>query len=78
MTAKKRRMKLGKVIRRETGLPLPVCMTAAKMIDRDKGEELQWTAATEEFVQSIKCGDGCCCFGRELVGPRGSYRFARY
>ena len=76
MTAKKRRMKLGKAIRRETGLPLPVCMTAAKLIDRAREREVETTEITRDASHPVRCGDGCCFVARELVGPRGSYRYS--
>lgn len=89
MTAKKRRRNLGKKIRQETGLPLPVCMRAAKLIDRGDSTDMIYGRRTPDgewrvpvqfigLVQTnfFSCGPECCgSNGYKLVGPRGSYAF---
>lgn len=77
MTAKKRRRNLGKRIRQETGLSLPVCMRAAKLIDRgESGYELSTHPLIGSHVSGVNfpCGPECCGFrGYILSGPRGEY-----
>jgi len=80
MTAKKRRRNLGKRIRQETGLPLPVCMRAAKLIDRGDGYDMVYKDMPlfSGCVQTnyFFCGPECCgSNGYKLVGPRGEYNF---
>lgn len=76
MTAKKRRRNLGKTIRQKTGLPLPIAMKAAKLIDRGCGYDLISHPLTEQHVKAVSfsCGPECCGFrGYILSGPRGEY-----
>ena len=62
---------LGKLIRRETGLPLPIAMRAAKLIVRGR----QWDISDEiRLPRWFGCGPDCCGFaGYKLVGPRGEW-----
>lgn len=80
MTAKKRRKILGKRIREATGLSLPVCMRAAKLIDRGDamdiiyGKSLLFSGLAQ--TSFFSCGPDCCGpSGYKLVGPRGEYQF---
>jgi hypothetical protein len=76
MTAKKRRRNLGKTIRQKTGLPLPVAMRAAKLIDRGDRWDLSTHPLTMDHTKAVSfsCGPECCGFkGYVLVGPRGEY-----
>ena len=89
MTAKKRRQKLGKKIRKETGLPLPTAMRAAKLIDRGDGVTMVYGTRTPDnewrvpvmFIGLIthsyfSCGPTCCgSNGYKLNGPKGSFVF---
>ena len=90
MTAKKRRRQLGRKIRKETGLPFPVCMQAAKLIARGDSMTIVYGRRTPdnewrvpvEFLGLAKtayfpCGPDCCgpC-GYKLVGPKGEFEFS--
>lgn len=89
MTSKKRRRNLGKTIRQETGLPLPIAMRAAKLIDRGDGTVMVYGRRTPDgewrvpvqfiglaSVSYFGCGPECCgSNGYKLVGPRGEYVF---
>lgn len=80
MTSKKRRFRLGKRIRLETGLPLPVCMRAAKLIDRGDSLDIIYGNLTifsgVTATSYFSCGPDCCGpEGYKLVGPRGEFRF---
>ncbi len=90
-TVKKRARNRGKVIRRETGLPLPVCMRAAKLIERGRGCDIIYGILNTEtnvrafapiFEGVVKanyfsCGAECCgSNGYKLKGPRGEYVFS--
>lgn len=72
-TLKRMRVKLGKAIRRQTGLKLPVAMRAAKLIAGFRAYEMD---SSEMFtIRKHYCGDGCCYLGAEIVGPKGSYEY---
>jgi hypothetical protein len=89
MIAKKRRRRLGKKIRQETGLPFTVCMQAAKLIDRGDSMTIVYGRRTPdnewrvpvEFIGLAKvsffpCGPECCgSNGYDLIGPKGKFHF---
>lgn len=70
-TFKSQGRKLGKLIRKETGLPLPIAMRAAKLIVRGR----VWDIVSEHRVpRFFDCGPDCCGFkGYVLSGPKGEY-----
>jgi hypothetical protein len=63
---------LGKLIRKETGLALPLAMRAAKLIVRGR----EWDISSElRFPRYFGCGPECCGFeGWVLRGPKGDYK----
>lgn len=76
MTIKKQARAKGKEIRRITGLPLPVCMRAAKLIVRDRRYDILGKKIFNEHVTSVPfwCGYECCgTKGYILVGPKGEF-----
>jgi hypothetical protein len=78
-TTKKRARTLGKKIRLETGLALPIAMRAAKLIERGRGIDILYHATLSEFAHPTyySCGPECCgSNGHKLVGPRGEYPFS--
>lgn len=78
MTTKKSKMLLGKKIRKETGLPLPLAMRAAKKVYARKAGELLTDPRFAGFVRIREaCADGPACCGYEyyLLGKRGDYFF---
>ena len=78
MTIKKRARARGKRIRQETGLPLPIAMRAAKLLERGRGYDLISHPLIESHVKYnyFSCGPECCgSNGYKLVGPRGEYVF---
>ena len=86
MTKKKERRILGKQIRRNTGLPLPVAQRLAKgvvksgaigfALDKNGGEtaRLAAQAVTWETIP-CDCGLSGCAYPDKLrvVGPKGTY-----
>ncbi len=74
-TLAKQSKKLGKAIRKATGIPLPNAMTYAKKLVRNDG----YVILNKEFVHSIRvelCGDGCCTeYRNKIIGPKGEYVF---
>jgi hypothetical protein len=71
MSVKSKGRRLGRMVRRVTGIPLPVAMSIGKRVAQGKGDyEL-----IEKFPQYFsKESRGCTCCGPEttLKGPRGS------
>lgn len=78
MTRKKRIRKLGKEIRKVTGIKLPVAMMAAKLIVQERHFDLQYHETTRADVHQLPfwCGWECCGgSGKfQLVGPKGIYK----
>ena len=75
MTRKKQRTALGRVIRRETGIPFPLAMLAAKKFVSGSRTDLKFDERFTPFVRHFDiCGDKWCC-GTEafIVGPKGRY-----
>jgi hypothetical protein len=75
MTKKKQRTALGRVIRRETGIPFPLAMLAAKKFVAGMAFDLKYDERYDSFVKHENvCGDRDCC-GTEafLEGPKGRY-----
>lgn len=76
MTKRKARMRLGKQIRKATGLPLPLAMLAARKVYRYEGSTLLSDPRFSGFITSLAlCGDGCCGYRYILAGKSGEYRF---
>lgn len=69
MLLKKERVKLGKSIRADTGVPLPVAMQMAKFILRYETYSLP-----KKFPTYVKTDVFCECCGPEtfINGPKGS------
>jgi hypothetical protein len=75
-TLKKRGRDLGKIIRRETGVPLPVAMQAGKLLVRDRRYDIIYDGKSI-FAGYTRSVVYCECCGPDhhlLVGPRGEYR----
>lgn len=76
MTKRKARVKLGKAIRKATGLPLPLAMLAARKVYRHEVAALLSDLRFAGFISRYAlCGDGCCGYGYLLAGKSGEYRF---
>lgn len=76
-TLKKQSRAKGKQIRKETGLPLPLCMRAGHKIVRGKGFDIKNLDWAKEHIEekTIRCGDGCCVnWITSLVGPKGKFK----
>lgn len=74
-TKKKQRVKLGREIRRATGIKLPLAMYAAKRIIRGDSYDVKYDDRFAPFVKYVPlCGDGCCGTAAYLEGPRGRYQ----
>jgi len=68
--------KLGKLIRRETGIPLPVAMRMGKLFARFRDWELESNDAMRPYLQSIYSGCTCCgVIGMMIKGKKGSIEF---
>lgn len=79
MTIKKSKMLLGKQIRKQTGLPLPLAMRAAKKLYARKHYELFNDSRFAGFISSRAIcpdGPGCCGSVHYFVGKRGEYLFS--
>jgi hypothetical protein len=64
----------GRKIRKATGLPLPVCMRAARFIARCDNYKVREHPLTSQHVVGVEFGCECCGTSHyELVGPRGAY-----
>lgn len=78
MTRKRKAQKLGKEIRKATGIKLPVAMRAAKFIIQNRAFELKYAEITRPFVRSLpfKCGWECCgeSGNMEIFGPKGTFQ----
>lgn len=73
--------KLGKKLRKETGLALPVCMRAAHLLVRDRGGELKNHPMIGPFIEyaMFPCGMDCCGpRGYQLAGPKGAVDIPGY
>jgi propanediol utilization protein len=75
MSIKSEGRRLGRNIRRITGIPLPVSLRMGKMIAQDK----HFSEFKEKFPDNVIhdtsfCGPGKCCVYSTItfVGPRGS------
>jgi len=66
--------RLGRMIRRITGLPFTTCMGIGKAIAQGKYEYDIAAKYPEAYViDSMRCGDGCCSYSNHTIrGPRGS------
>jgi hypothetical protein len=76
-TLKKQSRTIGKLIRKATGLPLPVCMRAGHKVVRGEGLEVKNASWASEHVKEEirRCGDGCCVeWDVFLVGPKGMFK----
>lgn len=73
MSVKSKSRTLGRMIRRVTGVPLPICMGIGKMVVQCKYEG----DIVEKFPEVVKrehftCGDRCCSYEKyQIVGPKG-------
>ncbi len=74
MSVKSKGRRLGRMIRRITGLPLPTCMGIGKMVAQGKDEYDIEQKFPAHFTRSMwRCGDGCCSGSKfALKGPRGT------
>ncbi len=73
MSIKSKGRKLGRQVRKETGLPFPIAMRAGKLLARNR----MWELSQHETFQSIPfdCGLECCGPSHyAIVGPKGQYR----
>jgi hypothetical protein len=78
MLRKYQARKIGKEIRKATGLPLPVCQRAGNLIVRDRAIEMLSLPMFSGHIEVtvFPCGMDCCGVdGHVLSGPKGSYRF---
>lgn len=77
MTKRKARIKLGKQIRKATGLPLPLAMLAARKVYRFEGFTLLSDPRFAGFIarRPLCRYDGCCGYSYILAGKSGEYRF---
>lgn len=69
MTYKKQASKLAKVVRKDTGLSLPVAGSMAKYMVRYKPLPEKFREYVKYFLPSC----GCCGPEYSLVGPAGEY-----
>lgn len=73
MSVKSKGRRLGKAIRRATGLPLPEAMGIAKLVVRERQYD-----ALAKFPDTVKrtettCSDGCCYTPEYVItGPKGN------
>lgn len=73
MSVKSKGRRIGRMIRRATGLSLPVAMKIGKMVaqNRDGTEIADKCSAVS--VQHFVCGDRCCSYPIFVVtGPKGN------
>ena len=74
MSIKSKGRTLGRMVRRITGLPLPICMKVGKMVAQGVCHwDLPKKFPTHFQTQYWQCGDKCCGSTRyTLTGPKGS------
>ena len=61
MSIKSKTRVMGRMLRRATGLSLPVCMQIGKMVVQGKPEyEIMAKHPTIFFTRYFQCGDKCC------------------
>jgi hypothetical protein len=85
MSVKKDRVRVGRKIRKTTGLSFPVSMRAAKIILRSGFYELRLALQNQPLLKEspakvevsyFSCGPECCgSNGYKLIGPKGEYLF---
>ncbi len=77
MTIKSRGRSLGRIIRRLSGLPLPIAMKLGKMVAQEKTESEMAEKFPDFFsMRTYRCGDGCCVYPiYTLKGKRGPFDF---
>jgi hypothetical protein len=76
MTLKRKRVLLGKKIRKATGLLLPIAMRMGKLILRGTGYEIRNLYPSLVKLNMFPCGVECCgSNGYKIVGPRGEFGF---
>lgn len=76
MSIKSKGRKLGRMVRRLTGLPLPIAMKIGKMVAQDKNaEDIQIKFPDILTIKQYVCGDKCCSYPiYTLTGPRDNFQ----
>lgn len=70
--------KLGKLIRRETGIPLPIAMRMGKLFARARDWEIESKENLKPYVSAILSNCDCCgSIGMKIVGKKGELPYTK-